>query len=91
MADDLHLLGPGKIRNLAGECGRIERFAREKIEIERLPMTKPQRQRRPAIKREMFGCRVELRPQRPLWQRQNVEPWPERSRDGPFVSGHPAE
>jgi len=66
MADDLHLLGPGKIRNFACEGGWIERFTRENIEIERLPVTEPQRERGPATQREMFGCRVELRSQRPL-------------------------
>ena len=49
MADNLHLLGAGKIGDLTGEIAGIEDGAREEIEINRLPMAQTQRQCRAAV------------------------------------------
>jgi hypothetical protein len=58
MADDLHLFGPGQIRDFSGEYGRVKSHAGEEIDIDRLPMSEPQCQCGPAILREMLGRSV---------------------------------
>src|SRR5207244_2937253 len=82
MTYNLHRLGPGEIGNATSQCGGIERPPREEIEINRLPMPQPQRQRRSAVEREMIGRGVKLRPEHPLRRRQYVEAWLERRHEG---------
>jgi hypothetical protein len=62
VADNLHRFGTGEIGNFTGEITGVESGAREEIEINRLPMPQPQRQRRSAVQREMIGRGVKLRP-----------------------------
>jgi len=67
-----HTLGPLEVRDDFSELVRLKRSVREEIEIDRAPVPKPQRQRRPTIEREMIGRCIELPPQAELRRRKDA-------------------
>src|SRR6185437_13726596 len=64
-----------EVSNRLGQLERLKRAAREEIEVDTFPVPQPQRQRRAAVKNEIFGRRLKLAPEQFLAFGKDVQIW----------------